>query len=110
MRYRSNLALPVFLPKRCALIQHSFWCGLGITVLSQESEKPKIEGPAYYEPMPMPSSFLGCLELGLCAGFTKPPDFPLKKQELSLRQGGKMMLSLMGDVTRHQQLELGSLI
>ena len=81
----------------------------------QESEKPKIQGPAYYEPMPMPESSLGCLEMVFCADFTKPPDFPVEnsscsKQEPWLRQGGKMMLSLMGDVTRHQQPELGSLI
>lgn len=81
----------------------------------QESEKPKIQGPAYYEPMPMPESCLGCLEMVFCAGFTKLPDFPVEnsfcsKQEHWLRQGGKMMLSLMGDVTRHQQPELGSWI
>jgi len=35
---------------------------------AKESEKPKIQGPTYYEPMPMPET-----------------------------QGGKMMLSLMGD-------------
>lgn len=82
---------------------------------SQESEKPKIQGPTYYEPMPMPETSLGCLEIVFFAGFTKPPDFSVEnpsssKQEPWLRQGGKMMLSLMGDVTRHQQLELGSLI